>query len=269
MNDRPRALVCDDESQSLRALRVTLRYAGFDVCTTQSVEEALDRAAVSVPDAAIIELVLPDGDGVELCRQLREWSTAAIMMLSTVGDSEQAVRALNAGADDYLTKPFRPDELVARLRAILRRANRGSDEPRLKLHGLEIDFAARVVCREGRPVHLTPIEFKLLRALATNPGRLLTHTELLRHGWGTAYAPDRHTLRAHIANLRRKVGPAGALPLIRTDHGVGYRFTDSDAVPQSQSLGLLVTEGPSNPRPGESASLPSRRLMDTAFRSAA
>ena len=191
MNDRPRALVCDDESQSLRALRVVLRYAGFNVCSTQTAEEALDRAALNPPDAAIIELVLPDGDGVELCRQLREWSTAAIMMLSTVRDEDQAVRALNAGADDYLTKPFRPDELVARLRAILRRASRAPDQPRLKLHDLEIDFAARVVRREGEHVHLTPIEFRLLRALATNPGRLLTHTELLRHGWGTAYAPDR------------------------------------------------------------------------------
>jgi two-component system, OmpR family, KDP operon response regulator KdpE len=219
----PRVLVCDDEPQILRALRVVLREAGFEAITAATAEEALDRAAIRPPDAAIIDLVLPDGDGVEVCRSLREWSQMPIIVLSAVGDEAEKVRALEAGADDYVTKPFGPRELVARLQAALRRAGAGRDEPAIRTGGPEVDLAARIVRVDGAEVHLTPIEFDLLRALARNRGRLLTHRALLVEVWGPEYAEDTAVLRTHIANLRRKIGPE----YIRTDPGVGYRFTES------------------------------------------
>jgi two-component system KDP operon response regulator KdpE len=221
-----RVLVCDDEPQILRALRVVLREAGFDVVPAATAKEALDRAAVQPPDAAIIDLVLPDGDGIEVCKSLREWSRIPIIVLSAVGDEEEKVRALEAGADDYVVKPFAPRELVARLQANLRRA--GDDdpgEPAIQADGLEIDLAARTVRRDGAEVHLTPIEFGLLRTLARQRGRLMTHRALLVEVWGPAYANDTQVLRTHIANLRRKIEPPGEPPrYIRTDPGVGYRF---------------------------------------------
>jgi two-component system KDP operon response regulator KdpE len=216
-----RVLVCDDEPQILRALRVVLREAGFEAVPAATGEEALDRAAVRPPDAAIIDLVLPDGDGIEVTRRLREWSRMPIIVLSAVGDESEKVRALEAGADDYVTKPFGPRELVARLQATLRRAERPVDEPTVRADGLEVDIAARVVRRDGEAIHLTPIEFDLLRALVRQRGRLLTHRALLVEVWGPEYASDTAVLRTHIANLRRKVGAQH----IRTDPGVGYRFS--------------------------------------------
>jgi two-component system KDP operon response regulator KdpE len=219
-------LVCDDEPQILRALRVVLREAGFEVVPAATAEEALDRAAVQPPDAAILDLVLPDGDGIEVCKALREWSRMPIIVLSAVGDEEEKVRALEAGADDYVVKPFAPRELVARLQANLRRA--GDDEaaePTIRADGLEIDLAAHTIRRDGAEVHLTPIEFSLLRALARQRGRLMTHRALLVEVWGPAYADDTQVLRTHVANLRRKIEPPGGPPrYIRTDAGVGYRF---------------------------------------------
>ena len=202
-----RVLVCDDEPQILRALRVVLREAGFEAVTAATAEEALDRAAVRPPDAAIIDLVLPDGDGIEVTRRLREWSQMPIIVLSAVGEESEKVRALEAGADDYVTKPFGPRELVARLQATLRRAER----PRRRSRrygptGSRSISPARVVRRDGEEVHLTPIEFDLLRALARHRGRLLTHRALLVEVWGPEYASDTAVLRTHIANLRRKVG---------------------------------------------------------------
>jgi two-component system KDP operon response regulator KdpE len=219
-------LVCDHQPASVRALREVLRAAGFEVDAAGTAKQGLERAALAVPDVAIIELVLPDGDGVELCRRLREWSAMPLMVLSAAGDEDQQVRALEAGADDYLTKPFRPRELVARLDAKLRRAEPAGEQPRVKLNGLEVDLARHVVRREGGVVHLTPIEYKLLGALVRNRGVLLTHRVLLQLVWGAAYLDDTQTLRAHIANLRRKIEPADGPPLIRTDHGLGYRLAD-------------------------------------------
>jgi two-component system KDP operon response regulator KdpE len=220
-----RVLVCDDEPQILRALRVLLRGAGFEAVTAETAEEALDRAAVRPPDAAIIDLVLPDGSGIEVCRRLREWSDIPILVLSAVGEEEQKVRALEAGADDYVTKPFGSRELIARLQAALRRAGGPRDEPAVRVDGLEIDLAARTVRVDGDEVHLTPIEFDLLRTLARNQGRLMTHRALLVEVWGPEYASDTKILRTHIANLRRKIEPPGAGPrYIRTDPGVGYRL---------------------------------------------
>jgi two-component system, OmpR family, KDP operon response regulator KdpE len=226
VSDRPRVLVCDDEPHIVRALKIVMREAGFEALAAETASEALDVAALQRPDAAILDLVLPDGDGVEVCRALREWSEMPILVLSAVGDEDHKVRALEAGADDYVTKPFSPRELVARLQAALRRATPAADEPVIEADGLQVDLAARTVRRGGEDVHLTPIEFDLLRVLVRNRGRLLTHRALLQEVWGPAYAEDVPTLRTNIARLRRKIeleddrGPR----FIRTDPGVGYRF---------------------------------------------
>jgi two-component system KDP operon response regulator KdpE len=222
VSDRRRILVCDDEPQILRALKVILREAGFEAVPAETAEEALDRAAVHPPDAAILDLVLPDGDGVEVCREIRRWSQMPIIVLSAVGEEDAKVRALEAGADDYVTKPFGARELIARLEAALRRVAGGAPgEPRIEADGLVIDLAAHTVTLDGDAVHLTPIEFRLLETLARNRGRLMTHRALLTEVWGPEYAEDVTVLRGHVANLRRKVDGAR---YVRTDPGVGYRF---------------------------------------------
>ena len=221
---RPRILVVDDEQQILRALRVILREAGFEALPASTGEEALDLAAIQPPDAGIVDLLLPDMDGVELCRRLREWTRMPLIVLSAVGDEDAKVRALAAGADDYVTKPFGPRELVARLQANLRRIAPGPEEAQLRVDGLEVDLARRTVSVDGAEVHLTPTEFDLLRQLVHNRGRLLTHRELLVAVWGPGYGDDTQVLRAHIANLRRKIEPPEGQRYIRTDPGVGYRF---------------------------------------------
>jgi two-component system KDP operon response regulator KdpE len=221
---RPRVLVCDDEQQILRALRVILRDAGFEAVPASTGDEALDQAAVTHPDAAIIDLVLPDINGVKLCRRLREWTDMPLIVLSAVGDEDAKVRALAAGADDYVTKPFGPRELIARLQANLRRIDPDPEQTVIVTGDLEIDLAARTVRRGGEEIHLTKTEFDLLRLLVRNRGRLMTHRDLLQQVWGPGYATDTQVLRAHIANLRRKVEPDGGPKLIRTDPGVGYRF---------------------------------------------
>ena len=225
MSDRPRVLVCDDEGHIVRALKIVLREAGFDALPAETAGDALQVATLQRPDAAILDLVLPDGDGVEVCRAIREWSEMPILVLSAVGDEDHQVRALEAGADDYVTKPFSPRELVARLRAILRRAAPAPGEPVISADGLEVDLSARIVRLDGAEVHLTPTEFDLLRALVRNRGRLLTHRALLQEVWGPGYADDVATLRTNIARLRRKIEPEDDGPrYIRTDPGVGYRF---------------------------------------------
>jgi two-component system, OmpR family, KDP operon response regulator KdpE len=224
MNGATRVLVCDDEEQILRALRVILRDAGYEAVTAATGEEALDRAAVKPPAAAILDLMLPDIDGVEITKRLREWSEMPIIVLSAVGEEEAKVRALAAGADDYVTKPFGPPELIARLEAVLRRARPESSEPVIEADGLELDLGARVVRRDGEAVHLTPTEFDLLRVLAQNRGRLMTHRALLVEVWGVEYEDDVQVLRAHVANLRSKIEPPDGPRYIRTDPGVGYRF---------------------------------------------
>ena len=226
MTERRRILVCDDEPQILRALKVVLREAGFEPVPAETVEEALDLAAVHPPDAAIVDLVLPDGDGIDILRGLREWSQMPVLVLSAVGDEAAKVRALDAGADDYVTKPFGPRELVARLEAALRRVGEGAGQPAITVGDLEIDVAGHRVTSGGEEIHLTPTEWGLLKTLALNPGRLMTHRALLIEVWGPEYADDNHVLRGQIANLRRKIEPAGGRRYIRTDPGVGYRFTD-------------------------------------------
>ena len=218
-----RILVCDDDGRTVRALRVVLRDAGFRVDAAASAEEALDAAALRPPAAAIVELALPDADGVELCRRMREWSAIPLIVLSAIDVEHHKVRALNAGADDYVTKPFAPRELVARVRALLRRTEGDTRDQRIEVDGgLAVDFARRAVSRDGQEVHLTPIEFGLLGVLLRDRGRVLTHASLLRQVWGPGHIHDAQLLRTHIANLRRKL----ASPHIRTLHGVGYRFEE-------------------------------------------
>jgi two-component system KDP operon response regulator KdpE len=168
--------------------------------------------------------MLPDIDGVAVTERLREWSEMPIIVLSAVGEEDEKVRALAAGADDYVTKPFGPPELIARLEAALRRARPEASEPVIIADGIEIDLSARTVRRDGEEVHLTPTEFELLRTLAVNRGRLMTHRNLLVEVWGIQYEDDLQVLRAHIANLRRKIEPEDGPRYIRTDPGVGYRF---------------------------------------------
>jgi two-component system KDP operon response regulator KdpE len=220
--------VCDDEVQILRALRIILRDAGFEVITAATAQEALDAAALKSPQAAILDLILPDGDGVEVCRSIRKWSDMPILVLSAVGEEAQKVRALDAGADDYVTKPFGPGELIARLNAAFRRAGYGdAGEAVLHADALELDQRAHRVTRDGSEVHLTPTEFELLRVLMRDRGRLLTHRSLLSEVWGHAYEDDTQVLRVHIANLRRKIeADPGAPRYIVTDPGIGYRFAE-------------------------------------------
>jgi two-component system KDP operon response regulator KdpE len=221
-----RILICDDDPQIVRALRVILREAGYEVVPSETGEEALDRAAVRPPQAAILDLMLPGIDGVEVCQRLRAWSEMPILVLSAVDEEAEKVRALKRGADDYVTKPFAPGELLARLEAVLRRAGPQADEPVLRADELALDVRAHQLTVAGEEVHLTPIEFELLRMLMANRGRLLTHRALLSEVWGPEYADATGLLRTHIANLRAKVeGEGRARSLIRTDSGIGYRFT--------------------------------------------
>jgi two-component system KDP operon response regulator KdpE len=220
-----RVLVCDDDPQIRRALNLILNEAGFDVLMTSGAQEALDRAALTAPHIAIIDLVLPDDHGIELCRRLREWSAMPILVLSALDDEPTKIEALHCGADDYVTKPFAPGELVARLRAALRRAGREEPEPRIEVDGLVVDLARHAVWVGDVEVRLTPTEFSLLRVLAVNRGLLLTHRQLLTEVWGGEYADATPVLRTHIANLRHKLQDAGQpRGLIRTDSGVGYRL---------------------------------------------
>ncbi len=221
-----RILAVDDELQILRALKATLRSQGYEVVTAATMEEGLDAAALNPLDVAIVDLLLPDGDGIELARRLREWSSMPIIILSAVGDEEEKVRALRAGADDYVTKPFGPAELVARIEAVLRRTAPEPDSALIEVAGLEVDLAEHRVRRDGEEVHLTPTEFGLLRMFVRNRGRLLTHRMLLSEVWGPEYAEDVTVLRGQIANLRRKIEPPSAARrhFIRTEPGIGYRF---------------------------------------------
>jgi two-component system, OmpR family, KDP operon response regulator KdpE len=219
-------LVVDDEPQILRALETNLRGAGYEVATAATAEQALSTAAMRPPDAVILDLVLPDGSGVEVCRELRSWSSAPILVLSVVGDEAEKVAALDAGADDYVQKPFGIDELLARLRALLRRAA-PSGEPVLEIGELALDLEKRLVTVAGRRVQLTPNEFDLLRVLAQNEGKLMTHPAILREVWGPAYSAESHYLHVYVSQLRRKLEDDPARPrYLLTEAGAGYRLVN-------------------------------------------
>jgi two-component system KDP operon response regulator KdpE len=224
-----RVLVVDDEPQILRALQIKLRGAGYDVETAATAGEALMKAAIRPPQAVILDLLLPDGSGAHVCRELRTWSAMPILVLSAVGEEREKIEALDAGADDYVTKPFSGDELLARLRAALRRAV-PSSRPVLDIGELSIDLEKRVVTMSDRPVSLTPIEYDLLRLLARNKGKLLTHPTILREIWGPSYHEESNYLHVHISHLRRKIEPDPARPrYLLNQPGVGYRLVDPEA----------------------------------------
>ena len=221
-----RILVVDDERQILRALQTSLRGAGYEVETAETAETALAAAAMRPPDALIVDLVLPDGTGTDVVRELRTWSSAPVIVLSAVGDEREKVAALDAGADDYVTKPVGIDELIARLRAALRRAT-PSAEPVLTVGELELDLEKRELRVGGKPVHLTPHQFDLLRVLASNEGKLLTHRAILQEVWGPGYGSESNLLRVHVSQLRRKIEPDPARPrYLLTEPGAGYRLVD-------------------------------------------
>jgi two-component system, OmpR family, KDP operon response regulator KdpE len=219
-----RVLVVDDESQIRRALRTSLEAHGYEVRTASNGEEAIVAAAETALDLVFLDLGLPDLDGTDVIRRVRSFSDVPVIVLSVRDRQADKVAALDAGADDYVTKPFGPRELVARLGAALRRVGDAPGEPAIEVDGLHVDLNARVVRRDGEEVHLTPIEFDLLRALVRHRGRLMTHRALLVEVWGPQYGDDTQVLRAHIANLRRKIEPPGERRYIRTDAGIGYRF---------------------------------------------
>ncbi len=221
-----RVLVVDDEQQILRALRTSLRGAGYEVETADSVETALAAAAMRPPEAVILDLVLPDGTGTDVARELRKWSSAPIIVLSAMGEEREKVEALDAGADDYVTKPVGIDELLARLRAVLRRTA-PAGEPVITVGELVVDLQKRLVTAGGKPVHLTPHQFDLLRVFAINQGKLLTHRMLLQEVWGPGYGNESNLLQVNVSQLRRKVEPDRAHPrYLVTEAGAGYRLVD-------------------------------------------
>jgi two-component system, OmpR family, KDP operon response regulator KdpE len=225
---RQRVLVVDDEPQILRALGTMLRGAGYTVDTAATAEAALAAAAAQPPAAVILDLVLPDGRGTDITRELRTWTDAPVIVLSAVGEEREKIAALDAGADDYVTKPFSVDELLARLRAVLRR-RAPEMGPLIEVGGLTIDVAERLVTRDGERIRLTPHEFDLLRVLAQNRGKLLTHRMLLREVWGPAYGDEAHYLHVYVSHLRAKIEPDPARPqIVLTEPGAGYRLVGPD-----------------------------------------
>jgi two-component system, OmpR family, KDP operon response regulator KdpE len=222
-----RVLVVDDEPQFLRALETNLRGAGYEVETATTAKEALAAAGLRPPDAIILDLLLPDGTGTEVSRELRAWSEAPIVLVSAVGDEAEKIAALDAGADDYVTKPFAMGELLARLRAALRRAGPAGD-PVLDVGPIRIDLDKQSVTVDGRPVHLTPHEYRILKLLALNPGKLLTHRTILQDVWGPTYGAESNYLHVYVSQLRRKLEPDPARPqYLVTEPGAGYRLLDS------------------------------------------
>jgi two-component system, OmpR family, KDP operon response regulator KdpE len=232
-----RVLVVDDEPQILRALRINLRVRQYEVRTAASGAEALEQAARHPPDLVILDLGLPDLDGVEVIQGLRGWTTAPIIVLSGRADSTDKVDALDAGADDYVTKPFAMEELLARIRAVSRRAAADAEQPRFQLGELVIDLAAKRVARAaaaGPDIRLTPTEWHLLEVLLRHPGRLLSQRQLLNEVWGPGYADAAGNLRLYMTQLRRKLEPDPSRPRwLLTEPGMGYRFqpgrADDDA----------------------------------------
>jgi two-component system, OmpR family, KDP operon response regulator KdpE len=219
-------LVVDDDPQLLRALRITLRASGYDVVTAPDGATALREAASAHPDAVVLDLGLPDMDGTEVLAGLRPWFTGPVLVLSARAGSRDKVDALDGGADDYVTKPFDMDELLARLRVALRRGAVEGGGPVVVTEHFTVDLAARLVTAGGAPVRLTPTEWALLAELVRAPGRLVGQRQLLQSVWGPAYEKETNYLRVYLAQLRRKLEPDPAHPrYLHTEPGAGYRFT--------------------------------------------
>ena len=222
-----RVLVIDDEPQILRALRRSLEAQDYDVATADGGEEGLALAAAHTPNLVVLDLGLPDLEGTEVIRRLRSWTDVPVIVLSVREGRSDKIEALDAGADDYVTKPFDVEELLARMRAALRRTDADlAEEPELRFGDLQVDLGRRLVRLGDEPVHLTPNEYALLEAMVTNPGKLLTHQWLLRKVWGRGYANESHYLHVYVRQLRQKLGDDAAMPrFIITEPGVGYRWS--------------------------------------------
>ena len=219
-------LIVDDEVQILRALQINLNARGYSTVTAFTGQGALEQAAQHPVDVVILDLGLPDLDGVEVIRRLRRWSDVPVVVLSARHGSDDKIQALDAGADDYVTKPFGMDELLARLRAALRRGTSG-DVPVVETEDFTVNLAARQVTRRGVAVRLTPTEWNILELLARNSGALVTHEQLLTQVWGPAYAGETAYLRVYLAQLRRKLEADPANPRhLLTETGLGYRFQE-------------------------------------------
>jgi len=220
-----RVLIVDDEVSIRRYLRAALGAEGFATYEAKTGQEALDGVVLYHPEIIVLDLGLPDIDGVEVTRRLREWSQTPIIVLSVREAENDKVAALDAGADDYLTKPFGTSELMARVRVALRRASKSPDEPVFQVDKLKMDVSRRIVVVDENQISLTPTEYEILRILLQNAGKVLTHHQLLRQVWGTAYESDMHMLRVNISNLRRKIEPDPSRPhYLVTEPGVGYRI---------------------------------------------
>ncbi|WP_067574689.1 response regulator [Nocardia acidivorans] len=222
-----KVLVVDDEPQILRALRINLSVRGYEVTTASTGAAALRAAAEKHPDVVVLDLGLPDMDGIEVLAGLRGWTSTPVIVLSARTDSSDKVEALDAGADDYVTKPFGMDELLARLRAAVRRSAGAADtaEPVVETSSFTVDLAAKKVTRHGRDVHLTPTEWGMLEMLVRNKGKLVGRREILREVWGPSYATETHYLRVYLAQLRRKLEDDPSQPKhLLTEAGMGYRF---------------------------------------------
>jgi two-component system KDP operon response regulator KdpE len=222
-----RILLVEDDAQIRRVVRLILQAEGFEAFEADGVQRGRIEAGTRRPDLLIIDLGLPDGDGVGLIHELRLWSSAPIIVLSARSGEADKIAALDAGADDYLAKPFGAGELLARIRAQLRRhlQRTPAGAAAIDFGELHIDLTRRVVERQGQPLHLTPIEYKLLTCLATQPDRVLTHQQLLKAVWGPGHAQDTHYVRVHMANLRKKIEADPSMPKhLLTEAGIGYRF---------------------------------------------
>lgn len=220
-----RVLVVDDETSIRRYLRTALSAQGFTIHEAVNGQEAINAVVSYHPDVIILDLGLPDIDGIEVTRRLREWSQTPIIILSVREAETDKIAALDAGADDYLTKPFGTGELMARMRVALRRLSNTPDEPILQVGNLQMDVSRRLVTVDENPISLTPTEYEILRLLLQNAGKVLTHRQLLRQVWGTAYEGEMHILRVNISNLRRKIEPDPSRPhYLLTEPGVGYRL---------------------------------------------
>lgn len=222
----PRVLIVDDEPQMRRLLQTTLAGRGYTIETAANGRQALDLAATWHPDVIVLDLALPDLDGIEIVRRVRDWSRVPIIVVSARDEEQVKVRALDLGADDYLTKPFGMSELLARLRVALRHVTSGgAGDPVVRFGDVEIDFSRRRVLKQGAELHLTPTEYDLLRLLVVNADKVLTQRHILREVWGPGYEEDAQTLRVFIGQLRRKIEPDHTQPsFIQTEVGIGYRF---------------------------------------------
>jgi two-component system KDP operon response regulator KdpE len=220
-------LIVEDEAHIRRFVRLTLEAEGHTVHEAENYQRGLIEAATRPPDLVVLDLGLPDGDGVDLIRELRQWSSMPVIVLSARSAEESKIAALDAGADDYLVKPFGSGELTARVRAQLRRHQQQTPAgvPQITFGAIRIDLVRRVVERAGEVLHLTPIEYKLLTHLATQPDRVITHAQLLKAVWGPGHLEDMHYVRVHMANLRKKIEALPSMPRhLITETGVGYRF---------------------------------------------